>query len=365
MLQKYQKKVFSTTSIKSVQFPFDSEIRIIENKAFQDSGIDSISIPSHVTQIGESAFNHCKNLKKVEIPHNSDLQIIGKNSFSETYIESFTIQPHITIISECAFTFCCELKTIEILPNSELKIIDKNAFSVSSIESFAIPHHLRTIGPSAFSLCYNLCYIEIPINSDLQTIEEGAFFGSMIEKITISKNLVDLKFGWCDQTINVNKIIVSPNNPIYSCFGEKFVIGKSSIENDEYDVLVFCVRNIDMKVIIPSFIKRIESYSFCCCEKLSVIEIPEDSKLQTIGYGAFCLSSVECLTIPSNLTDLQDGWCLETDKLTKIFVSKNNPRYSLYEDKIIIGKSTIENDVYDVLVFSVRNIEKVKIEQVH
>ena len=55
------------------------------------------------------------------------------------------------------------------------------------------------------------------------------------------------------------------------------IIGKSSIEKDKFDVLIFCARNAE-KVRIPNFIKTIGSYSFNKCYQLRSGEIQKKFK---------------------------------------------------------------------------------------
>ena len=73
---------FSQSSIVSIQFAKGSQLRIIEKKAFFKSSIESITIPSKVTEIQDEAFMYCFKLKRVEIESDSKLQIIGREAFS-------------------------------------------------------------------------------------------------------------------------------------------------------------------------------------------------------------------------------------------------------------------------------------------
>lgn len=50
------------------------------------------------------------------------------------------------------------------------------------------------------------------------------------------------------------------------------------------------------------------------------------------------------------------------EKLTTINIDPNNPRYSMYDNgKLMIGKSSIESEKYDVLLFADRSIKCVTI----
>ena len=120
--------------------------------------------------------------------------------------------------------------------------------------------------------------IEFSSNSKLELIEKEAL-GSEMESLTIHQNLIELDEGWCINLKNILKIDVHPKNKRFSVYDGKFIIGKSKIEQENYDVLVFCVRNVE-KVIIPSFIEIIESHSFENCSKLQLCEFQPNSKLK-------------------------------------------------------------------------------------
>ena len=71
--------------LKKVEIPPNSNLQIIEIRAFSVSNIEEIYIPPNVSKICEGAFYKCKNLKKVEIPTKSNLQTIEKCTFSNYF----------------------------------------------------------------------------------------------------------------------------------------------------------------------------------------------------------------------------------------------------------------------------------------
>lgn len=103
--------------------------------------------------------------------------------------------------------------------------------------------------------------IQFSDDSELKMIESESFDGSIIESITIPPKLKEFKEGWCINLNNLNIINISPMNPYFSVYEDKLIIGKKSIEQQNYDHLVFCARNVKT-VKIPKFIKHICSYSF-------------------------------------------------------------------------------------------------------
>lgn len=165
--------------------------------------------------------------------------------FAVRNIEIVKIPNFIEIIGKYAFNSCQLIQKIDISENTKLRIIDKFAFyGCTSINHIKIPLHLTSIEEGAFFSCDILRSVEIPINSELRTIGKDAFNDTIIESISIPDNLVELKKEWCTDIRHLNRIEVSPNNPIYSSYEDMFIIGKSSLENDNYDVLVLCIRNI-------------------------------------------------------------------------------------------------------------------------
>lgn len=175
---------------------------------------------------------------------------------------------------------------IQFPSNSKLQTIDKSAFSSLKIKRIRIPLSVTSIGENAFSFCRQLEVIEIHNDSKLHMIDKNAFSYSAIKNIKIPSELVDLREGWCDTTKCLTKISVSSKNTRYCSFDDKMIIGKSSIEQSNYDCLVFCVRDIK-QIKIPNFIEHICTFSFNKCKKLEIVEFSDDSKLQTIDKDAF------------------------------------------------------------------------------
>lgn len=60
----------------------------------------------------------------------------------------------------------------------------------------------------------------------------------------------------------------------------KYLLGKSDPNNDEFDILLFASRDIE-KISIPSNIRIISSYAFNYCLSLKKVEIPLNSNLES------------------------------------------------------------------------------------
>ena len=112
-------------------------------------------------------------------------------------------------------------------------------------------------------MCTNLHDIEIPMESELKIIDFSAFSMSPIQNITIPR-YTELKEGWCEESFELTKVFISPDNPYIKLYDNKLIIGKSSNKLDDFDIILFCVRDA-VRVTIPNFIKIIGKYAFNCC----------------------------------------------------------------------------------------------------
>lgn len=197
-------------------------------------------------------------------------------------------------------------------------------------------------------------------NSQLTTIENGAISNSDLEIITIPSTVIDLQTGWCKETSHLKTIEISPDNPRYKMHDDRIMVGKSSLQKDTFDDLVFCSRDSE-HVTVPSFVTTIQSYSFELCTKLKKIDFEEGSRLKKIEREAFMKSPLESLYFPACLEKLEDGWCAEMAQLSKINVCDLNQNFKEIEGEMIVGKSEVESDVFDVIVFGYKNVKSVTI----
>lgn len=133
--------VYKGTS-KNVEIPATvngATVTVIEANLFQNSDIESVKIPSGVTEIQKYAFAGCQNLKEVVIPEG--VQSIGVNAF-----------------------WNCKNLTSVTLPAS-LKNVEWTAFSATGIKSITIPESntFNTLTDKLFFQCRDLKEVTIPV----------------------------------------------------------------------------------------------------------------------------------------------------------------------------------------------------------
>lgn len=156
--------------------------------------LKSVTIPSGVTSIGNSAFNTCYNLKLASLP--SSITTIGNYALGSCYaLQSITIPSGTTSIGDGAFQYCYVLKSVTtpsgltsigtsifqncgVLESATIQSgptrIGNNMFSnCYSLKEVALPSGMTSIGTGAFQYCYALTSITMP--SSITTIGSSAF----------------------------------------------------------------------------------------------------------------------------------------------------------------------------------------------
>ena len=203
-------------AIKSISFPKDSKLCIIERNAFINSSLQSLSIPSSVQYLIDGWCNDTPNLVNVylssENKHYKYLDedqkvIIGKSKINENEsksefefefdeivfcsrdIEKVYIPSFIRRIGCYSFSKCVKLSTVNISVEANIKEISTESFSNTKIVKFTLPSSVEVICAKSFAWCDNLRTIEIDENSALQKIDEYAFAYSTLERISIPKNV--------------------------------------------------------------------------------------------------------------------------------------------------------------------------------
>lgn len=313
----------------------------------------------------------------------------------------------VTSIIQNSFKNSKKIESIQFSEDSELRIIGRKAFASSSIRKITIPSHVTEICERTFSNCDLIEKVNFSNKSELRTIESGVFSDSNIYSLSIPSSVIELKEGWCEGTSFLSKIKIIQNEvENIKYIDNKFLVGKSSKESENFDVLLFARRDIS-RIVIPPYIRIISPYAFenvehgkikfaensilekigkyafnfsfiseitfpsslkeICdgafynCDKLKKVNFSTDSELKSIGSDSFVETSFESIFIPSKVTELKEGFCSGTPSLIEVSISPQNKNYSLIDETFIVGKSNPESENYDLLLFACKDIEEATI----
>lgn len=133
--------------------------------------IESILVPSNITEIGDSAFYGCRNLTTATVMNG--VLGIEENAFGDCYsLTSFVFPNSVGTVSDSVLYGCSLLNEL-VLPNSIDKVGSAAFYGCSSLQSVVIPDDCASIGDMAFCGCTLLCSVNIP--SSCTQIGESAF----------------------------------------------------------------------------------------------------------------------------------------------------------------------------------------------
>ncbi|MDE7154438.1 MAG: leucine-rich repeat domain-containing protein [Muribaculaceae bacterium] len=143
------------------------KVTAIADQGFENTKLNSVTIPQSVTSIGEAAFNSATNLKSIAIP--KSVEQIGKDAFrwcNDATSITFEKGSVLTEIAESVFNQCTQVKILE-LPEG-VKTIRKSAFlSMTSLSVVILPPALTKIEDSALAECPALRFLKIQSEKQL------------------------------------------------------------------------------------------------------------------------------------------------------------------------------------------------------
>lgn len=160
---------------------FDKELKRIENKAFEDSMIDSVYLPKGLELIGDCAFLN-SSISYVYIP--DSVTHIGSGAFIAQYLEEITIPDSVESLG-IVVVRGSSLKRINnknVSADGRCLILDGtlNSFASAGVESYRFPDSVKSLGESV--CCYaDLKYVTLP--ASVTDIGYSAFLGSDIVEL--------------------------------------------------------------------------------------------------------------------------------------------------------------------------------------
>ena len=251
---------------------------------FRETSVNSISLPSSVTEIGKRAFYSC-----------------GASSIELDYY-----MPLITVEDDMFRS--CSLLTSVSLP-STVESIGKRAFSgCHSLTSIILPTYVYTIGNYAFSQCYNL--ETIAFSSSLELVGDNAFDSctSLKKAVFTSPYLYGIgasAFYDCNslEELSFNSVCEIGDYAFYNCYSLESValpstliyLGQSAFEN--------CT---DLESVVLSFgLTEINQRTFAFCYSLDEIVIP-DTVTTVWAYAFQDCTSLNTITLGENLKELNE-----------------------------------------------------------
>ena len=262
-------------------------------------GLRKIVLPNGVTRIENRAFINCADLTEIVLPES--LTHIGESAFEGcTSLTEITLPKGITRVCDSLFSNCKKLSSI-ILPEGVTRI-GKNAFlRCESLTRIEIPESVEIIDRMAFLDCKRLCEINVP--AGVKQIGSAAFIRTEWLKMQTEDFCIlgqGLLYKYCGS-------------------GEDVVIPDYVKQIESH---AFCQNTRITSIVIPNGVTGIGECAFMGCKSLTSVSIPE-----SVGYiGKLAFSECESLTeicIPEKITCIEDDVFSGCKKLYDVSVPKN------------------------------------------
>ncbi|EGS31701.1 copper amine oxidase N-terminal domain protein [Peptoniphilus sp. oral taxon 375 str. F0436] len=310
----------------------------IGSQAFDgNSFLESVTIPEGIKTIGDRAFADT-SLKELSLP--SSLSKIEKSAFTEnSKLTKVIISDNVREIPVNAFEHCSGLKELK-LPE-KLEKIDKGAFkNCKALEKISIPGQVREINESAFTDCKNLTSIVVEKEENsIPGFPWGAQDTVKIQwkqkentgEVTSQDFQVDEATGTLTKytgkaesvtvpsEINGVKIVKIGEGAFEELFYLKHVVlpdGITELADSAFDNDQFLE-----SVRLPDTITKIGNHVFDDCSRLKDINIPKN--LKEIGDYAFAECAFESIVIPDTVTKIGASAFADAVNLKKVVLPKN------------------------------------------
>lgn len=281
---------------------FHNNIRNIGSNAFRNcTGFTEFTIPEFMSHIPNSMFHGCTSLQKVNF--NDRLSSIWYGAFADcTSLESIAIPETVTYMEGGIFSGCTNLKSVT-LPQNNTSIKNETFKDCTSLESITIPTSVTEIGYDAFLNCSALTAVSLP--EKIKTIGNNAF-----EKCT-SLTFISIP----------NSVTKIGNYAFQGCSNLEKIRMSKGLETLGNNAFNECT---SLKTIKLYNIKRLESSTFYGCTSLDSVVLP--SSIEKIGLFAFYnCSALTDITLPNNLTNIDYCAFAYCSSLSKVFASSPTP----------------------------------------
>ena len=290
-------------------------VGIGENALYNDTKINSLSLPSSIERVKSGAFWKASKLKNVTFADKGKgLKTIGMYAFADcSSLESIDLSnSSITEIPENAFSNCTSLKTVK-LPSTVTKIADDAFADCKKLEEIQGLSNCKIseIGKDAFAGCYNLKTFDISsatITSLPDTICSNMY---ALTSIHLPKTLASIgtsALEGCKKLEEITgisdcKLTSIGANAFASCSALKEVdLSKSSFT--ALPTSAFAKDTALTSVKLPDSLTEIGEKAFVGCGAMEKIDL-SNTKLTTIGKNAMAeMNDLMYINLPDTVKNV-------------------------------------------------------------
>ena len=377
-------------SIRSeiAELDISNGITHIGNRSFyglDNESFTSVFIPAGVESIGSYAFCGCSHVSSISFSENSKLRTIGEYAFSScTDLSMLCLPEGLTSVKDYAFDNCVSISMI-VMPGSISEVGDGAFMHCNYVDSIyftsapdfswswketAVDGYFRpNKGTECFvpgkyisaykekfgatanatitaeNLCGDNAYWELDEESGKLTI---GGIGAMYDYNNTMKKAPWYELNQEIKSVEIGSDITKIGIYAFTDCGKiaSVTFGKNSKLTSIGEGAFYECRSLS-SLTLPEGLKAIGAYALCDCGKLTSVTIPSTvtSIGETVFYGCSGISDVYMSSDPSELTwtvnNATEGGNFKPNKATKCHVPKQY--YSAYKAKFAKGADTDVN----------------------
>ena len=317
--------LMNTESLKSVDLTRLPSLGKLSNRAFNNSGLESVAFPVSLGTITGNAFENCKRLSQLIIPEDSVLTTIEGYAFSKTALKSldFSKLRYLKTIKNRAFDSCSTLSKV-ILPPTVEEIRDFAFSNMPSLSYFYVNStNLKTVTRDIFTNVNT--NFTMAIGKDSKSITSDIFaagqkhIGRLVfegeNELEITGDTASTGLPAPLDTIEAGKYFVSAEGDLYK------------LNDDKTAMLVYACENRSGSFEIPEAVGEDNSYNVTAVDdyalsmsKVSSVTFENIESITSVSLHAFA----ECMSLKS----VQD--CTTVEAALEIFKDKGAVSVTFY-----------------------------------
>ena len=299
---------------------FGEGVTAIPDELFSGmTNLKSVSLPSTLKTIGDSAFYYAGVSGELEIP--DSVTTIGENAFENTAITSVTIGKGVVTLGERCFYKCNALEHVTL-----------NATALESTSS-SFPDDGRqfdlTIGSGVTNLAFAFSgnpYLtgEVIIPDSVGTINTGEFSGcTRITSVTIGNGVTEIckdAFNGCTgiTTLTVGTAVETIGQSAFSGMNRLARIEYNAVDASGFNNLaVFPIADSGAELVIGDGVTALPYNMFKACIGLKIVTF--GNSLKSIPAGAFWGTPIQDVILPDGLESIASdafGSCANLASIT-------------------------------------------------
>ena len=306
-----------TTDFTFNEFKYFTNVTSLETGAFMGSGLNEITFPTSLTEIGNYAFQNCAKLTKLSTTYGSyilpNLHTIKEGTFFGcTKLNKLRLPESVVDIEQFAFggtgfkyvlLSTEELDDEVLLLPSNILSINKNAFEKAEWSASTTTNKLKVLSiPKTLSLV-PLVNTQILWGTEYEyyIVEEGSNYRTE-DGIMYANNIL-IKYPAKKVGNDVFELENIQSISPYAFFGVQYIDTVNTDESMEYAGVAerafagSYIRKVDMSHSLN--LGKIDSYAFNDCPYIEEIIFPNQGSIREFGFNVFknCPSLTE-ITLP-------------------------------------------------------------------